>query len=438
MKKHLLLVIVFFTILANKVSGTPDFTQPFTLSELVDIALENNPTTKQAWWNAKRAAAALGVAKSSYYPNISLKANATNGRDYKFINGPDTSYTIVGADLFLNLMLYDFGERSATVNMAKSALMAANWRVDWTIQRVVVNVLEAAYTTLYAQEVLQASESSLRDAEKVLNAAKELNRTGLTPISDVYTTQATLSQMKMDLAQHRAFLDIQRGKLAASLGFCANTQIEIVIPEPLHGIHIEQIDKLIQIALVQRSDLIAKQARLQETLFNQMRARSAYFPKLSFSSRGGYNHYFQDKSDSAQYQVSLNVEVPIFNGFDMMYKNRIAYADTQISNEELVELQLDIALEVLTYSRTLLAAQEMISDAEENLNNSLKAYEGVLDKYKAGKEGIVDLSYAQRQLAAARIRYSDVKTKLLVSTANLAYATGTLVPYMETSCENPL
>lgn len=118
-----------------------------------------------------------------------------------------------------------------------------------------------------------------------------------------------------------------------------------------------------------------------------------------------------------------------------MYQNRIAYADTQISTEQLLELQLDISLEVLTYSRTLRAAQEMLPDAEDNLQNSVKAYEGVLDKYKAGKEGIAELSIAQRQLAAARVRYSDVKTKLLVSIANLAYATGTLAPYMEMPCQ---
>ena len=35
--------------------------RPLTMTELVDIALQNNPSTKQAWWNARRAAAALGA-----------------------------------------------------------------------------------------------------------------------------------------------------------------------------------------------------------------------------------------------------------------------------------------------------------------------------------------------------------------------------------------
>ncbi|HEV8051037.1 MAG TPA: TolC family protein [Parachlamydiaceae bacterium] len=435
MKNRFLLSSLYILLATGALQATPAMDQPLTLAELVDIALENHPSTKQAWWNANRAAAALGSAKSSYYPNISLAASASNGRDFKFIDGPDVSYTIVGVDIFVDALLYDFGARKANVDIARASLLAANWQTDWAIQKVMIKVLENAYATLLAQEVMQAATISLNEAEKVLNAAKELNRTGLTPITDVYTTQATFSLMRMDLSQQKASLDIQRGRLAASLGLPATTCLEIIVPETISCHQLQQVDELVAIALQQRADIMAKQARLQESVSNQIKAKAAYWPKISFAGRGGYNRAIDDRNDGAQYRVSINLEAPLFNGFDTMYQNRMAFADTQISNEQLIELQLDITLEVLTYSRTLQAALEMLPDAEENLNSSTKAYEGVLEKYKAGKEGIADLSIAQRQLAAARVRVSEVRTNVLVSIANLAYATGTLAPYMETPCK---
>jgi outer membrane protein TolC len=184
----------------------------------------------------------------------------------------------------------------------------------------------------------------------------------------------------------------------------------------------------------QRSDLMAMQARLCESFSNLERSRASFGPTLSLYGRGGANHAFHDRANAAQYQVALNFEMPLYDGFETMYRNSMAYADTQITNEELAELQLNIALEVLTHSRALEAAREMLPDAEENLKCAMKAYESVLDKYKAGKERIAEISNAQRQLAAARVRYSDVKTRLFVSLANLAYATGTLAPYTETPC----
>jgi outer membrane protein len=450
MKQLHLILITIFLLQFDRLPAiaTSDYDHSLSLAELVNIALENNPATKQAWWNANRAASAVGNAKSSYYPDITYRTSVMNGRDFKFINGPDTSYTIVGADLFLNMLLVDFGEREANVNVAKSALIAANWQLDWSVQKVMVQVLENAYSTMLAQEELNAAEISLNEAEKMLNAAKELNRVGLTPITDVYTTQATYSQIKMDLARQKASLAIHRGKLATSLGLPANSCIKVACPEISLCQQIEQVDTLVAIALEQRADLMAKQARLQEAEFNQKRIKTSYYPKLTLNTRGGYNKYIdhnqrrhkknqdnESSSHSGQYQIALNFDVPLFNGFESMYQNRMAYADTQITNQELMELQIDISLEVLTYSRTLQAAQEMIPDAEMNLNNSIKAYEGVLEKYKAGKEGITELSWAQRQLAAARVRYIEVKTKLLVSIANLAFATGTLAPYMEASCQ---
>lgn len=418
--------VIAYLFLVARLAAAPAFDHPLTLSELVDLALANNPSTKQAWWNANRATSVVGIAQSAYYPHLALEANVKNGRDFKFINGPDTTYTIVGADLILTLMLYDFGERSADVKAAKMALLAAQWHTDWNIQKVMVKVLENAYSTLHTQEVLAASKNSIEDAEKVLEAARGLNRAGLTAISDVYTSQSNLSVMKMELTQQKALLAIEKGKLSSSIGLQADAAFEVA---PLNSIYAPeklQIDALIALAMQQRADLIAKQARLSEAYAYKDKACAAYGPKVAFYGRGGANHAIHDKANAAQYQLTLNLSIPLFNGFETLYNNRKAYANTQLAQEELADLQLAIALEVLTYSSSLEAAQEMLPEAEENLNSALKAYESVLDKYKAGKERIAEVSIAQRQLAAARIRYSDVKTRWLVSLANLAYATGTL------------
>ena len=116
----------------------------------------------------------------------------------------------------------------------------------------------------------------------------------------------------------------------------------------------------------------------------------------------------------------------LFNGFATTYNSLYAYAEVESAGQEMEQMQLDIALEVLTYARTLEASVETFGYAKENLEASLMAYQGVMDKYKAGKEGIAEVSNALRQLAGARIRYSDVQTRYLISVANLAYATGTL------------
>lgn len=430
---------LFFTIcciLVHLSANAEECAHPLSIAELVDIALKNHPETRQAWWNANRAAAALGTAKSAYYPQIDLLAQAKHGRDFKFINGPNTTYTIFGAELALAMLLYDFGERNANANAAKMALLAANWHADWSLQKVMVRVLENAYATLHAQEVLQAAYISQEEADKMLKAARDLNQAGLNPISDVYTSEATSSQMKMEVAQQKALLDIHKGKLATSVGISADTPLQLASVQDMPTPQMQQTADLIMLAKQQRADLMAKQARLSESFFNLAKVRSSYGPKIGLTYQIGAEHYLHDKANGAHHQIAVNFDMPLFNGFETTYQNRIAYSDTQITMEELAQLELDISLEVLTYSRWLEAEQEMLCYAEDNLNNAQKAYEAVLEKYSAGKERIAEVSNALRQLATARVRLSDVKTRWRISLANLAYATGTLAPYMESSsCE---
>ncbi|NIU86182.1 MAG: TolC family protein, partial [Nitrosopumilaceae archaeon] len=58
-----------------------DQADSLTLSQLVDIALANNPTTQIAWEDARAAAAAWAQARGLYYPQVSGSAEYFYARD---------------------------------------------------------------------------------------------------------------------------------------------------------------------------------------------------------------------------------------------------------------------------------------------------------------------------------------------------------------------
>lgn len=400
--------------------------QCLTLSELIDKGLENHPKTRQAWWNAKRAAAFVGEAKSGYYPQMALNADAIHGRDFKFINGPDTNYTILRADLALSMLLYDAGERNAEVLSAKMALLAAGWETDFAMQKVIVDILENGYRLAYAEEAYEASLLSLEDAKTMLAASEKLHVSGLNPISDIYTSQSALSLMQIDTIKRKSLLDIQRGRLAASLNLPLDTPLKLK-PFPLPCSQTTNLEELLQLAKEKRGDLAERRARISESASHVSRVNAKYKPKIFLDARGGYEHAFQDKAGGAHYQVVLNLELPVFNGFKSFYERQAACANLLITEENAADLELEIALEVLHFSRTVEASLEMIHHAEDNLNSAKKGYEGTLDKYEIGEESIAEVLLAQKELAQARILYNDIKTELLVSIAHLAFATGTLL-----------
>ncbi len=399
---------------------------PLTLSELVTIALANSPDSKVAWWNAERAASSIGAAKSRYLPKLDLDLSASQGKEYEFINGPNRSFTQTGADLTLSMLLFDFGERSSEVAARTKALEAANWEADFSLQKVMIRTLERAYRVLHAQEAVQAAIITRDDAQKMLDAAVQLQSAGFTPISDVYTSKATLSEMQMNLAQWQAELDIRKGELAQDLGYSADKHFTLSPLSSLTAPKREETKVLIAKAKEHRKDLMAKAAKLQEAHALLDKSHSSYLPKLSATATGGLNHYHHDHSKNGNYAVTLNLNVPLFSGFDSIYNSRMAHADTKISLQELAALELTIAQEVLSANRTHQAACEMLVFADERLENGRLAYEAALEKYSAGKESMFqEVSNALQQLAAARVRYSEIKTEWLTSLAKIAYATGT-------------
>lgn len=432
-----LIICPFFSVQqASSVELSSPGQHPLSITELLDIALRNNPETRTAWWNANRAAASADISKGAYYPTIGFRGTFINGLDYRYINGQETNYTTVSGDFVLSYILFDFGERRAVCEAAKAALNAANWQSDWTLQKVMYNVIYNTYTYLNSYEQLLSRLASLQDANTSLEAAAELQRAGLRSVTDIYALQATVSDMKMSIALQKAETEIAQGKLAASLGLDVDSHFTLApLPDPqLDTIMQAGIKQLITSAQQKRSDLMAKRFDLQQKIAQQSRVNKACLPKLSVKGDTGYQRYFEDKANGYNYNIGLFLDVPIFNGFEQTYQKKVALSDVQLSEIEIEKMELEVALEVLTYSHWFDAAQEVLQLAHENLQNSIKTYNGVLDKYKAGTQSIFDLTAAQKQLADARLKNGDAKTRWYRSLAQLAYATGTIMPTNEVPC----
>ena len=63
------------TVLTAVQGSKPSIEKPMRLVELVGLALENNPSTKQAWYQALSAKARVGEAQSAWYPTVEVAQN---------------------------------------------------------------------------------------------------------------------------------------------------------------------------------------------------------------------------------------------------------------------------------------------------------------------------------------------------------------------------
>src|SRR5215469_2708505 len=118
-----------------------DANKAYSLPELIDLAEQHNPETRFAWERAKAQAAALGIAKSEWYPVLGAIAAGDVGRQALLIDTNFLRQTVSTADLAfeLNYTILDFG-RSARIRSAAAQLLSTDFGFNDAHRRIIFQV----------------------------------------------------------------------------------------------------------------------------------------------------------------------------------------------------------------------------------------------------------------------------------------------------------
>jgi outer membrane protein TolC len=423
----------------------------YGLPELIDIAERTNPQTRIAWERARQAAAAVGLSQSAYFPYLVASAGA--GYDRAFIpfptlqQGPGpTDVTITGggnlvtdvaaerAALGVKWLLFDFGERKAVSTMAKEGLMAANVGFNAVHQQIVFTVTRRFYELNTARQKVGVAESAVRAAETVAQSVHAQFDHGLATKPEVLQAEQQSAQAAFDLDSARGFLSDAQVAFVESLGILPTTKLHVAeVSEKAFPQNAADSDELIDRALSQRPDLVAKLANVHARQAEVRKARAAYYPKIGLDAHAGWARLDVSIADSPffgggqpVYGGGITMELPIFEGFARRNKLHIAESELRAAEEELAESRDSVIREVWkarTDFETALRKQEsatkLVAAAEDAFAASLQAFSQGVGTY-------VEVANAQRNVTAARSVVVDTRSSIYTSAAALALSVGDL------------
>jgi outer membrane protein TolC len=417
-----------------------------SLAKVIELALENNPATSAAWYQARAAAAQVGVKRAQFFPEIDLGAGVTRqkqsavGGRFTFQQttyGPVAVFGGVndsGPSANLTYILLDFGGRGADVDEAREALYSADWSHDSVIQDVVLGVVSRYYDYLNAKALVTAQQASVKEGEENLEAATERHRAGVATIADVLQAKTDLSQAQLALETVEGQIQTTRGALATALGFpasYASLPVEVgELPETVDVRSIEQkVDSLIEQAQSERPDLAAARAEVLRSEAHIRSVRSQGLPTLGLSAYANRTYYNSPGSPfSTNYSGTLSVTVPIFKGLSNVYGVLESKEEAQATRQRYETLQQQVILQVWTSYYDLKTAGQRVSTARDLLESAKQSEEVASGRYKNGVGNILDLLTAQRSLALARAEDATARSDWFLAIAQLAYSTGLLRP----------
>lgn len=404
-----------------------------SLVQLVDVALRSNPSTREAWSYARAAAAQVGAKRSLYFPVIEVdgqvqrQKQATVGGQFTFLQ------TTYGPSVAASWLLFDFGGREADVEEATRALYAADWTHNAAIQDVVLSVAQAYYGYLNSKALVIARQANLDEARRSLDAADERHRAGVATIADVLQAKTSASQIELQLQDTQGQLQIIRGALATAVGVPANIPVEVgQLPEelPLDMVK-KSVDELIDRAVAERPDLAASRFT---ALAAQSKIRSVAaegLPKLALNANGNRTFYSTPNVPdpfSTNYSGAVLLRIPVFTGFDVAYRTQKAKEEAEALKAGAERLEDRVILDVWSSYYAVQTATQRIATTRDLLASALQSADVAAGRYKAGVGSIIDLLTAQSALADARAQEVQARSLWFLAMAELAHATGALVP----------
>lgn len=430
----------------------PDFgTSDLSLAELLDIALQNNPSTKQTWAMARSAAAQYGVSLSSFYPTVGFSSfyyrqragfpttgvpTATAGSPTTISVGgsvPNTVtesyFTEAGPDVILSYTLFDFGQRTAASLAAREALYYADLNHNQQIQTVLQTVVSDYYNYIYQLAVQRADEANLENAEMALDAANEKFALGLAALGDVAQERTQYLQSKINLTSQKQAVENAFAQLAVDLGLPANIPFKVqplpeqVVANPL----IEDIDTLLAEAQSQRQDFLAAQSNLKSKEASLLQAKRAVLPTIGSQLSTG-RYWFNEGlvEPENHWSAVLTLTFPIFQGYYYRNQVRNAQANVELSQAQLMQTELTLIQNVTTAHMGVKTSATNLNDSYEYLKAAELEFNIALTSYKAGTMTILDVLQAQSSLADARRKKAEAEKNWFLSLAEIAYATGSL------------
>lgn len=367
----------------------------------------------------QQARAADQVAGQAWWPAL----NAAGGLDAR--NGYGQS---AFAELRADIVLFDFGQRSAAARESGAALAAA---LDAQRAEVLTAIGQAAllYTTAQAaQDKVDALAGVLRQAEANSQLVEARRSAGAASLAERYRADTATAQARAEHARALGAWLVARGTLAVALGLPASEVIELEAGPVTDEGDAPDLDALIAEARERHPQVLAARARLAEVQARIDGARAGRWGSIGASAQTGRTRSSNDLQVRSVTTGSLSWSLPLYDRGVTSGRVADAQAQQQVRQAELADALAQTEALVWEQGRLLQSERHAWREMRRARDSAEAALQAVAERYRLGVGSFGDVLQAQDALAQASLQWADSRAAWLRARWRLAAAVGRLGP----------
>jgi outer membrane protein TolC len=418
---------------------------PLTLRQAVDQALGQSPAAAIARAGDQEAKSAATMARTQLLPHLNFTEDISRGDDPVYAFGTRLRQRqFTQADFALNALnrpqpignfstrfsgswtAFDSFKTQREIRRADLSRASASSSAKAADQQIVLHVVEAYQSVLYAQREIDVAQHEQETAVALLASVDDHVKAGLAVESDRMSAQVNVAVRKEELIAAQGDLDLAWADLREAMGI-PDLKASELKPIEAHTFSQLPLEDELATAAKTRPDLTAL-TQAQAAQESGLRAAKSNFGPVvntygnweedrgSLGSSGGNNWV-------AGVQISVDI-LPLGKRAQLAQETAAKLKiDAQLSAS-----QQHVRLEVSQAHIRRQTAELSLETAQAAMDQSAESLRILKNRYGAGLATITDLLRAEDAERQSQSSYWHAVYGNSMAYAELLYATGTLTP----------
>jgi outer membrane protein len=428
--KLILSILFFYSLPALVVLGdTTNTLSTLTLAEAEQIALKQHPQIAQANYLTLAAQEAVTEARSGFFPNANLYANAVGADNpgTRILAGGLNNPSVFGrgaGGVEVSQLITDFGRTANLTASSKDQAQAQSQSANATREQVLLGVDISYFGAIEAQAVLRVAQQTLDTRQTLLDQITALATNKLRSELDVSFARVELQQARLLVERAQNDSDAATATLSTALGYGEFHPFQLTEQTSSTSTVTADIDGLVQTALSHRPELLSLRYDRDAASRFAKSQRDARLPVINAVGMAG-TAAWRDPQLPPNYAVGgVQLSLPLFAGGYYVARQREAELKAEADDEMLRNVENNVIRDVRIAWLNVSDALEQLKTTEELAQNAAESFTLAQARYQSGLSSIVELSDSQLNLTSAQITETNARYNVLIQQANLNYQTG--------------
>jgi outer membrane protein TolC len=421
----------------------------WTLERCIETALENHPTLKIKETESRMADEQWRQARAARLPAIELQANARYQSTVPELSIPPVSISPDGQtsipvfqglsrslgshdqeDIQLNVTQpvftgFQLVNRQKAARAVQDAQQVERQGAQLSLH---YQVIEAYGITLQAHKRIDVAETTVAQIQSHLEDIRNMAQQGMARHDQVLQVSVRLSRAKVALQEAQNRFALARTSLEYLIGTTLPSTWQPTEPESF-AVGISGLEDAIQTGYNARSEISSLKYLRQAAEFNRRIATGSRYPSIQVFGRYGYGKPgldFVDNDWMDYWVVGIGMQWDVYQWGKRDSRIQQAEWEKRRVSYRLEALQRSIRMDITSSWLTLGNSRDRLQMLQEVVEQAQQSYEVVRNMYQQGMARNSEVLDAQSEWSRASIQLAVAETDLLIATADLLRAMGTL------------